>query len=271
VKHYLMNPTWKCQLPCSYCWVRRHINRLPLTHAVERPLADWIAAIRRDPPETMDIGGGEPLTLPWTLDLIASFPGIKWGLSTNGLNTDRIQELADRHLRQIVNINLSYHPEAARMYDWYDALWKRHVLLLAAAGYPVGPNLEITPYNMEHGQWAIDWLRAQGLHMVVSPLCGGRDELKAPSPGPALVCDAGKNFITIAPDGQAWPCLSALNSYAWAETSIGNWLDDTIDLSHKPNPCRLFCVEFNVQYALHESGDFWGINARPAGGESCVA
>jgi hypothetical protein len=263
MSHYLMNPTWRCQLHCSYCWVRKHINRIPaLTNVEERPMEDWVNAIWHDPPEIMDIGGGEPLSLPWTLDLIALFPRIRWGLSTNGINTDRIEELAERKLRQIINVNLSYHPEAARTVPGYDDLWKREVLLLAKAGYSVGPNLEITPFNMANGKWAIDWLEAEGLHMVVSPLCGGRPELAHPQEQ-ALVCEAGRNFKTFAPDGRAWPCLSALNSYAWDETSIGNWIDGKIDLSRKPNPCHLYCVEFNVQYQEHESGDFWGINARP--------
>jgi hypothetical protein len=263
MKHYLINTTWRCQLSCSYCWVRRHVNHTPgLNDVIERPYKDWVNAIQRDLPDIMDIGGGEPLSLPWTLDLICAFPEIKWGLSTNGLNADRIIELADYRLPQIININLSYHPEAARQYTWYDNQWKRQILMLLDAGYCLSPNLEDVNKNVERSQWAIDWLNELDLHMVISPLCGGRKELAFPQEQ-ALTCEAGINFLTVGPDGTAWPCLSALNSYAWKETSIGNWLDGTIDLSRKPNPCHLYCVEYNVQYAQHESGDFWGIHARP--------
>jgi hypothetical protein len=263
MKHYLINTTWKCQLTCSYCWVRRHINKIPdLTNVSERPLADWVAAIKRDPADIIDIGGGEPLSLDWTIDLIKTFPNIQWGLSTNGLNTNRIEELASCRLKQIVNVNLSYHPEAARKYPWYDELWKREILMLAHAGYWLSPNLEDTGKNVENAQWAINWLASLGLHMVVSPLCGGRPELAQPQEL-AMTCEAGVNFITVAPNGDAWACLSTLNSYAWKETCIGNWLDDKIDLSKKPSPCHIFCVEYNVQYGEHESGDFWGIKARP--------
>ena len=264
MKHYLINTTWKCQLHCGYCWVRRHINKVPeLTGVCDRPFEDWVRATRRDPPDIMDIGGGEPLSVPWTLDYIATFPDIRFGLSTNGLNSDQVEELAKRKLRNIVNINLSYHPEAAHQYPWYDNLWKREVLMLTNAGYSVGPNLEITPYNMEHGQWAIDWLRSMGLHMVVSPICTGTPELYKPQ-SQALICEGGINFITVAPDGRAWPCQTALNSYAWDETSIGNWLDGPLGLSHKPVPCYLYCVDYFIQAPKHESGDFWFINARPA-------
>ncbi len=263
MKHYLANITWKCQLRCSYCWVRRHINKIPdLTNVEGRPLEDWCRAMERDMPEVMDIGGGEPLSVPWVLDWIRAFPKVRWGLSTNGLNADKIEELIRKPLTNITNINLSYHPEAARQYPWYDKQWKSQIVKLHKTGYWLSPNLEDTGKNLEWAQWAIDWLKSIGIHMVVSPLCGGRKELAMPQPL-ALTCKAGLNFITIAPDGRTWPCLSSLNSYAWNETSIGNWLDNTIDLSRKPEPCNLYCVEYFIQYAQHESGDFWGIEARP--------
>jgi len=263
MKHYLVNLTWRCQLKCSYCWVRRHINKIPeLNNVTERPLEDWIKAFERDKPNIADIGGGEPLSVPWTLDLIRHFPDIQWGLSTNGLNTDKIEELASFRIPQIVNINLSYHPEASRQFAWYDEQWKRQVLILAERGYWLSPNLEDTGKNVEYSQWAIKWLQSIGIHMVVSPLCGGRPELAKPQ-DLALTCEAGVNFITVDPAGNAWPCLSAINSFAWESTCLGNWLDGELDLTRKPKPCHLFCVDYFVQTPQHESGDFWGIHARP--------
>jgi hypothetical protein len=249
---------------CSYCWVRKHVNKTPALDDVVayRPLEDWIAATKRDRPQIMDIGGGEPLSVPWVLDWIRAFPDVQWGLSTNGLNSDKIDELVACNLPQIISINLSYHPEAARAYPWYNQQWKQQVTALTLAGYHVIPNLEDTGHNLEWAQWAIDWLKARGLHMVVSPLCGGRPELAKPQPL-ALTCKAGTNFMTVAPDGRAWPCFLSLNSYAWDETSIGNWLDGTIDLSKVPKPCNLYCVEYFIQYQQHEAGDFWDIQAKP--------
>jgi hypothetical protein len=265
--HILANITWKCQLKCSYCWVRRHINHIPELDGVVayRPLEDWIAATKRDTPEIMDIGGGEPLSVPWCLDWIRAFPNVQWGLSTNGLNFDKIDELAACRIPQIISINLSYHPEAGKQYEWYNRNWKEQVAKLVSAGYHVIPNLEDTGHNREWARWAIDWLDSVGLHMVVSPLCGGRPELAKPQPL-ALTCGAGRAYMTIAPDGRAWPCLTSLNSYAWNETSIGNWLDGTIDLSSVPNPCHLWCVEYLVQYDQHEAGDFWNLQVHPIEG-----
>jgi organic radical activating enzyme len=265
MRHYLINTTWKCQLACSYCWVRRHVNKQPgLDAMAERPYEDWLAALRRDPPDVCDIGGGEPLALPWTLELVRALPGIEFGINTNGLNVDRIDELAACRLANVVNVNLSYHPEAARHYGWYNSVWKRNVLALQEAGYQLSPNLmRTTPRNQETAQWAIEWLKAHGLHMVVSPCCGGREESKHLQDWPGLTCEAGVNHITVGPDGTAWPCLSALWSAWWAETSLGNWLDGPLDLSRKRQPCRLYCAEYRMQYQEHESGDFWHTNVRP--------
>lgn len=264
MKHYLLNITWRCQLSCSYCWVRRSINtNAELTKANTRPMEDWIKAIDRDKPDVLTMGGGEPLSVQWSLELIKTFPEIRWGLSTNGIVFDKIQELASRRLDQIININLSYHPEADNRYTWYFDNWKRGINLLANAGYNVSSNIEKTNDNVEKSKKAIDWMAARGLPMLISPICGGREELSRPQPK-ALMCDAGTNHLVIAPDGGAWPCQTAINSYAWKETYLGNWLDGDLDLSKKPVPCHLWCVELFSQYVEHQAGDFFGINAREA-------
>jgi MoaA/NifB/PqqE/SkfB family radical SAM enzyme len=78
MKHYLINITNLCQLKCSYCWVRRKVNKVSeLDNAVTRPYEDWVKAIRRDPPEVLDVGGGEPLSVDWCIDLIKEFPNIQ--------------------------------------------------------------------------------------------------------------------------------------------------------------------------------------------------
>ena len=264
MKHYLLNITWRCQLTCSYCWVRRSINTNPeLTKAETRPAIDWARAIERDKPDILTMGGGEPLSVPWAIDLIRAFPNIKWSLSTNGIMVNKIMELAAQKLGQIININLSYHPESAQKYDWYFDQWRREIITLANAGYNVSSNVEKTGDNVKNSKQAIEWMKLQGLPMLISPICGGRPELAQPQPKP-LLCEAGTNHLVIAPDGGAWPCQTAINSYAWRETYLGNWLDGELDMSKKPVPCHLWCVELYSQYKEHQAGDFFGINAREA-------
>jgi MoaA/NifB/PqqE/SkfB family radical SAM enzyme len=218
-------------------------------------------------PDTMDIGGGEPLSLPWTLDLIRAFPEIQWGLSTNGLNGDKIEELIKHPIKQIININASYHPDAAKQYEWYDGLWKLNVMRLTAAGYTVHPNLQNTPRNVRLAQWAIDWLKTQNMHMVISPMCYS-GKLNAQTRNDGLKCDAGIYHKTIGPDGTAWPCLSGIWSNQWAETSIGNYVDGTIDLNKRQSPCRIYCADFYQAYQEHEGGDYWELHIRE--GEKCA-
>jgi organic radical activating enzyme len=262
MKHYLLNITWKCQLQCSYCWVRKSINTNPVLDAqTTRPLEDWINAVERDQPEMLTIGGGEPLTVPWVFDLIRSFPYIKWNLSTNGLVVSKINDLASTKFVQINNINLSYHPEAADKYPWYFSQWKREILKLAESGYNISSNIENINDNVEKSQAAIEFMQSENLPMLISPICGGREELSRPQDIP-LICEGGVNHLVIAPNGDAWPCQTAINSYAWKETCLGNWLDGTLDLSHKPIPCNLYCVDWFHQYKEHQAGDFFGLKVR---------
>jgi len=224
-------------------------------------MEDWARAIERDTPDFITLAGGEPLSVPWAIDLMRAFPNVKWCLSTNGLNRDKIDELANLRLPQIFNINLSYHPEAAKRYSWYFDGWKIGMLTLAEAGYNVSSNIERVNQNVERSQRAIDFAHALGKKMLISPICGGRPELAHPQDTP-LVCEGGINHLTIAPNGDAWPCQSAINSFAWKETCLGNWIDDTIDMSKKPVPCHLQCVEYFYQYKEHEAGDFFFLNVR---------
>jgi organic radical activating enzyme len=264
LKHYLINLTWKCQLFCSYCWVRRSINTNSILDKQDtRPLEDWLSAINRDKPEMLTMGGGEPLSVPFALDLIRQTPQVKWNLSTNGLMVHKIQELAEYKLDQLVSINVSYHPEAADKYPWYFSQWKREIIMLKNAGYNVFSNIEKTNDNVEKSQAAIEFMQSENLAMLISPICGGREELSRPQDIP-LICEGGVNHLVIGPNGDAWPCQTSINSYAWRETKLGNWIDDTLDLTKVPKPCQLQCVEYFYQYKEHQAGDFFNLNVREA-------
>lgn len=262
-KFYLLNITWKCQLNCHYCWMRKHItpNR-ELRNVPERMLDEWVAAIKRDTPDLIGLGGGEPLSVSWVLDLIRAFPNVKFAINTNGLNADKIEELCARLLPNVIHINLSYHPDAAKRYDWYDALYKQNVINLARAGYPVTGSVVITDGYREDTAGIMEWAKTIGLHMTEIPICTTRPEI-AELTNEGLVCDGGITHLFSDPSGQVWPCQTALNSPFWKSTCLGNWADGNVNLDNKPVPCYLWCVEKNVNSAAHESGDFFHVNARP--------
>lgn len=263
-KHYLINPTWRCHNAgvCRYCWVNQTVRERPeLYHAAERPLIDWAVAIERDTPDVIDIAGGEPLLIPWLGALIQAFPQVSFGLSTNGLALRNLRRLVQMGLRNVVAVNVSYHPDAARVDPEYDTKWKTAITTILNAGGHPHTNVVDAFDNVDRAEHIRRWLHSVGVRCVVSPEepMGTLGTLR----DTGLICEGGVNHLTIAPDGTAWPCLTTLRSPYWADLSLGNWLDNTIDLSRKPQPCHLDCADYYILPQQHVAGDMWGIEARP--------
>jgi len=262
MKHYLINPLWRCQNQCSYCWVQQTVRQRPELYDVpERPMADWVAAIQRDAPDIVDIAGGEPLLLDWTIDLITACPDTAFGLSTNGLAFAQIERLCAIKPQNLLAINISYHPEGKERNAGYDRQWKRTITLMRSLGAKPHTNIVNAPGNVKKAGEVLIWLEKQGCKWEISPY--ERMDVLGDKLPQGLCCQGGVNHLTIAPDGMAWPCLTALRSPYWKELALGNWLDGTIDLSRKPQPCHLNCVDYYVLPQEHEAGDMWNTQARP--------
>lgn len=105
------------------------------------------------------------------------------------------------------------------------------------------------------------WLANIGGHYDLSPYepTAQLGTLRAPG----LRCQGGINHLTMAPDGAAWPCLTALRSPYWRETCLGNWIDGGIDLRRKPAPCHLECADYYILATQHPSGEMWRTEPRP--------
>ena len=263
MKHYLINPTWRCQNQCSYCWVQRTVRQRPeLYHAQERPWQDWAAALHRDPPDIVDVAGGEPFLWEGLADLIRACPHVMFALSTNGVASAAIQAFCDLSKAPNLNsINISFHPESEKTIPRYLWHWRTSALTLMDTGYLVHSNVVDYGDNEERayrimGQWKAKY--------ILSPY-ENMDILKEKQ-AQGLCCEGGVNHLTVAPDGTAWPCLSTLRSPYWAETAIGNWLDDTIDLNRKPQPCHIYCIDHYILETSHSGGDMWRVNAHPCEG-----
>ena len=262
MKHYLIQPTWTCQNACSYCWVRTTVLTRPaMARPTERPLEDWVAAIERDKPDLVDIAGGEPLLLPWLPDLVDACPETRFGLSTNGLAEQGIERLCERRRPNLIAVNVSYHPEAEDRWRGYRARWQRSVGLLKAAGYALGPNIVDHAANVERARPVLRWLEGLGIRYAVSPYEESANLGHLEQQG--LCCQGGVNHLNIAPDGSAWPCLTAMRSPLWEQYRLGNWLDGDLDLSRKAQPCHLWCHDYYVLAKSHPNGDMWGVQARP--------
>lgn len=260
MKHFLIQPTWRCQNRCSYCWVNQTVLTRPvMAAAAERPMEDWARAIERDRPDLIDVAGGEPLLLPWLPDLFAACPTTRFGLSTNGIDLEGARRLVVAAPRNLIAVNVSYHPESARRFRGYEQRFKQTVLLLKSA-YRVHSNLVLAGDNAEAAREMGSWLRAAGIHVALSPYEESAE--LGTLLDSDLVCRGGIDHLNVAPDGSCWPCLTTMRSPYWAETCLGNWLDGTLDISRKPRPCHLACHDYYVLRTRHESGDLWGVEAQ---------
>lgn len=260
MKHFLLNITWRCQNDCSYCWMQRTVGKRPaMQSAPERPLADWVAAIQRDKPELVDIAGGEPLLIGWLPDLFRACPQTAFGLSTNGLSTGGVEALCRERIGNVVAVNVSYHPESP--WKLYDERYKTAVGRLRSVGYPVHTNLVLANDNKARSEQMLRYLEAIGVHVSLSPYEEVEELGMQTSLG--LCCKGGVNHLNVAPDGSAWPCLTTMRSPYYEQTCLGNWLDGTLDLSRKEQPCYLYCADYYILPKQHQSGDMWRVEARP--------
>lgn len=267
MKHFLIQPTWNCHNAggaCKYCWVDQTVRTRPdLNSPRERDAMAWIYAIYRDRPDAVDIAGGEPLLKPYVLEIMRQCPTVAFGLSTNGLMRREILRLCSmrKALPNLVSINVSYHPDARFRHKHYDKRWREAVTALFGAGFNVHTNIVDYGDNVEVTEHLRGWLQYRKIPAVVSPY--ERMDNLGEKLGQGLCCEGGVNHLTVAPDGSAWPCLTTLRSPYWRETCLGNWLDDTVDLSRKEQPCHLNCSDYYVLAKEHDSGDMWGVEARP--------
>lgn len=262
MKHYLYNVTWRCPNRCPYCWVRQSVGlRLPLVRAQEGDLSHWVRATKRDMPDVVDIAGGEPLLLPWLSSLILSFPTIGFGLSTNGLPLRALHSLCALRPPNLVAVNLSYHPYTAEWMPDYDDRYKRAVDVALVLGRRLHVNIVDFGEAWERSAPMRAWLAQMGVKVDRSPYEQVGALGKKLSLG--LLCKGGESHLTIAPDGEAWPCLTSLRSPYWEQYRLGNWFEGKVDVGRKPQPCYLSCVDYYVLPHEHEAGDMWGIEAHP--------
>lgn len=266
MRHFLINVLWPCNLKCSYCWVEHTVRARPEQFRSNiRPCEDWVRAINRDSIELVDIAGGEPLLLDWIPDLIEQCPRTTFGLSTNGLRLDNLIKLAERGPRNLCNVNISLHIETLDTMPDYLERYAVAVNTLRGAGVRTSASVVAANDNVDRTQHAVDRLREAGVHVSISPYEDSSTLGELVSQG--LTCDGGVTHLSLAPNGDAWPCLTTMRSPMWAETCLGNWIDGTIDLSRKPKPCHLQCVDYYTLPTQHEAGDMWLIHAKPWDGK----
>ena len=183
----VVNPTWRCQLHCIYCWM----HGLGFKPGQECSPRQWLWFLAQLPgPMTVDFSGGEPLLYEGIIDLIQRLAvrDIGWAMTSNLMNAHKVAELCDRPIRGCMGIHVSAH--AGGPADLYE-----RAVSLVRAGYPVtinvvdhpaagavpeGVGVDLIPYQAWTEGEAVDGIRRQ--------------------------CNAGENHLVMSPDGNVYRC-----------------------------------------------------------------
>jgi len=156
----------------------------------------------------------------------------------------------------LVSLTLSYHPESAD-----PNLFLAAVEMARAFKQPVSVNVVDAGANGPAARHVREWCRVNGVGFNLSPY--ERMDTLAQIMPTGLCCKGGEQHLTVTPDGSAWPCLTTLRSPYWKERCLGNWLDGTLDMGRKPQPCYLNCVDHYIMPTQHSAGDMWCLEAKP--------
>ena len=189
--HVVVNPTWRCQLSCRYCWLPHTAIRRT---AKEHTWQQWAKALSGTlPPESIvDFSGGEPFLfdgLPKLLAVLAEHE-TGWAVTTNALETDAIRRLAYQRPGYCAAINVSDHAGNHRAVA--------NIALLMEAGYRVAIN------RLDHA--------AAGHHVDnASGLLPFQDWKRGTAlDGKRRACNAGVNHWVADPSGDVWRCMVSM-------------------------------------------------------------
>lgn len=214
----ILNPTWRCNYACEYCWLRAlgwH------RHTAERPAADWMRWVRRLPDRSViDVSGGEPLVYPGILEVLRTIGacGHLWAMTTN-LDGGAWRELLGQPaLPGALVVNVSLHAQSPP-----DIAGR--IARLADCGYRVSVNV------VEHPAAPVV---PEGLGCPVSripyqPWC---EQLA--TDGVRRVCDAGRVHIACDPTGRVYRCMVALQT---GEPCLGT-IDEPLQRIRLVGPTR---------------------------------
>jgi len=269
---------WVCNYDCPYCWFHgqweslRSKNRYP---EKDRIIAAWERVYARNGRVKVSITGGEPFLFPHFTDIIQAISRMHSVEIITNLSVD-VTDFLDRVNRKNVVINPSFHALSA------DAdTFIRKILALREAemvqcitflAYPplIGRlpalqekfsasdlSLTIQSFFGTMGDLRYPEGYTQEEKAAIFPQLGTRGgqpfQTEAFSPKNKL-CNAGKNYGVIQPDGTVRRCGGQSD-----DAVVGNLFDDDFKMRSHPSPCtseRCPCNEW--AFLLYENGSGHG-------------
>ena len=264
----LINPTWRCNYRCSYCPI---VTKFAYTTVVgksgERSPEDWIAALARIRPALIYIAGGEPFVYA---DLAAVINGLPEKHHLLGIVTNLSQPASVyRKINRKIKLIASLHREHVEP-DAYVAKVKE-----LSGQFQIHANIVATPENLPFLDMIAKELHTAGVTLHVDPYIDvagfhySEDQLDilkrhiGPDRQPQAQqdyedyaprrCSAGRNYLTIAPDGSAYTCMAGMNfihSHLYTEMvgdrdvsqfRMGNFFDPAFQLNQSDQLCAMPC------------------------------
>jgi len=216
----VVNPTWRCQLRCPYCWM----HGLGFKPGSEMPARMWLWFLRQLPgPLTVDFSGGEPLLYDGLFTIIEgliAFPA-GWAMTSNLVNKEAVDALIAKRYGNCMGIQVSAHKGGPA--DLYE-----RAAALAEAGYPVALNV------VAHaGARAVP----DGMRVNMIPYQAWTEGEAVD--GIARQCDAGREHLVMSPDGYVYRCAVEMQLDAPPLGRISNAWTDIQPV--EPHECRIGC------------------------------
>jgi len=212
--HYLINPSWKCQLSCHYCLIPHiKINR----KAKEHTWQEWADGIIKnaEPHSVIDVAGGEPLLFPglgYFLQAIGE-AGHLWAITTNAIDDEGVAELVRIRPTNCAQVNISDHPENQDKDENIEKL---------RSAFRVSVNRVDIPG---------DWHRREVNHLI--PYQSWREGTELD--GIKRICNSGLHHWVADPAGDVFRCNPEM---ACGKKPIGNLFSEPFQ-----SPPPVICVD----------------------------
>ena len=264
--HISLLPTNRCNYRCSYCMVVTKFDFAALyPKGVEKTAAEWHAALHRLPPAGIYIQGGEPFLYPELPELVNDLPkrhellGIVTNLS--------LPASVYRKIKRKIHLNASLHREYVSDAEFLDKVKE------LSAHFHIHVNIVATPENLGVLQEVSRLTRSRKVSLHVDPFKDPQfrytpeqsrilDRYIQPDRNPGEMldyedyspkrCSAGRNYMALMPNGDAFTCVAGYNylAPAWKDVlhgreqpqfQMGNVFDSAFRMNGEDVVCALPC------------------------------
>lgn len=222
----MMIPTWRCNYRCSYCTV---VTKFDYSTVVgksgERSAEDWPVALEKLPPAAICFAGGEPFVYAELSTLINRLPEKHHLLAivTNLSQPETVYRKIEKRIKLIASLHREHtEPDAfLAKIKKLSPHFQIHVNIVAT--------LENLPFlgtisdELKHQSVTLHvdpYIDVEGFHYTEEQMNVVRRYLASDrhpetqqdycdySP---QSCSAGRNYLTLCPDGSAYTCYGGMN------------------------------------------------------------